>query len=143
MKLTAKIVSFWMAGTLIVVAAGTFFAIRHDVRLLQVNMRADAGEVGRTLAPLIQDAWQTSGEQRALQLLADANRDNRQLNVRWVWLDDPSAENPIAQFPTSQSSRTFAAAISFSRRTANRRGKAFCTPMSPCRSRRRGQGRSN
>ncbi|HET6324096.1 MAG TPA: HAMP domain-containing sensor histidine kinase [Planctomycetaceae bacterium] len=101
MKLTAKIVSFWMAGTLVVVAAGTFFAIRHDVRLLQENMRADASEVGRTLAPLIQDAWQTNGEQRALQLLADANRDNRQVNVRWVWLDDPSAENPIAKFPAS------------------------------------------
>ncbi len=101
MKLTAKIVSFWMAGTLIIVAAGTFFAIRHDVHLLQENMRADAGEVGRTLAPLIQDAWQTSGEQRALELLADANRDNRQFNVRWVWLDDRSTESPLARFPAS------------------------------------------
>jgi hypothetical protein len=65
MRLTAKIVSLWMAGTLIVVAAGTFFAIRHDVRLLQADMQADAVEIGHTLAPLIQDAWHTSGEKRA------------------------------------------------------------------------------
>lgn len=98
MKLTAKIVSLWMAGTLVVVAVGTFFAIRHDGSLLQENMRANAGEVGQTLAPLIQDAWRTSGEPRALQLIADANRDNRQLNVRWIWLDDPQAHNQTAQF---------------------------------------------
>jgi two-component system, NtrC family, sensor kinase len=87
MKLTAKIVSLWMAGTLIVVAAGTFFAVRHDLKLLQDDMRADAVEIGRTLAPLIQDAWRTSGEQRARQLIADADLENRQLDVHWVWLD--------------------------------------------------------
>jgi two-component system, NtrC family, sensor kinase len=91
MKLTTKIVSLWMAGTLIVVAAGTFFAIRHDARLLQDDLRSEAGEIGQTLAPLIQDAWRTSGEQRALQLIADANQNNRQLNVRWVWLDEKTA----------------------------------------------------
>jgi two-component system NtrC family sensor kinase len=100
MKLTAKIVSLWMAGTLVVVAASTFFAIRHDASLLQAEMRSNAGEIGRTLAPLIQDAWRTSGEKRALQLIADANHDNRQLNVRWVWLDEQSAANADGQFPT-------------------------------------------
>lgn len=90
MKLTAKIVSLWMAGTLIVVGLGTFFAIRHDMRLLQDDMRADAVEIGRTLAPLIQDAWRTSGEKRALQLLADADRENHQVDVRWVWLEGAS-----------------------------------------------------
>jgi two-component system NtrC family sensor kinase len=93
MKLTTKIVSLWMAGTLIVVAAGTFFAIRHDGRLLQDDLRSEASEIGQTLAPLIQDAWRTSGEQRALQLIADANHNNRQLKVRWVWLD----ENTVAE----------------------------------------------
>jgi two-component system NtrC family sensor kinase len=100
MKLTAKIVSLWMAGTLIVVAAGTYFAIRHDVGLLEQDLRSDAGEIGETLAPLIQDAWRTSGEKRALQLIADTNHDNanyekRQFKVHWVWLDDqPSATSP-------------------------------------------------
>src|SRR5580700_8328981 len=91
MKLTTKIVSLWMAGTLIVVAAVTFFAIRHDGRLLQDDLRSEASEIGQTLAPLIQDAWRTSGEQRALQLIADANHNNRQLKVRWVWLDENTA----------------------------------------------------
>jgi two-component system, NtrC family, sensor kinase len=93
MKLTAKIVSLWMAGTLIVVAAGTYFAIRHDVRLLREDMQADAVEIGRTLAPLIQDAWRTSGEKRALQLIADADRENHQVDVRWVWLDGDGSES--------------------------------------------------
>jgi signal transduction histidine kinase len=97
MKLTAKIVSLWMAGTLIVVAVGTFFAIRHDVRLLQEDMQADAVEIGRTLAPLIQDAWHTSGEKRALQLIADADRENRQVDVRWVWLDGDGPEAQAAK----------------------------------------------
>ena len=97
MRLTAKIVSLWMAGTLLVVAAGTFFAIRHDVRLLQADMRADAVEIGHTLAPLIQDAWHTSGEKRALQLIADADRENRQVDVRWVWLDGDSPEAQTAR----------------------------------------------
>jgi two-component system NtrC family sensor kinase len=87
MKLTAKIVSLWMTGTLIVVAAGSFFAVRRDAESAHEHMRQDAAEIGGTLAPLIQDAWRTSGEQRALQLIADANRENRQLNVGWVWID--------------------------------------------------------
>jgi signal transduction histidine kinase len=101
MKLTTKIVSLWMAGTLIVVALGTFFAIRHDGRLLQDDLRSEAGEIGQTLAPLIQDVWRTSGEQRALQLIADANHNNRQLNVRWVWLDEKTvAEGTLALSPS-------------------------------------------
>ncbi len=96
MKLTTKIVTLWMAGTLIVVAAGTFFAIRHDGRLLQDDLRGEAGEIGQTLAPLIQDAWRTSGEQRALQLIADANHNNRQLKVRWIWLDEKTAAEGTA-----------------------------------------------
>jgi two-component system NtrC family sensor kinase len=103
MKLTTKIVSLWMAGTLIVVAAGTFFAIRHDRRLLQDDLRSEASEIGQTLAPLIQDAWRKSGEQRALQLIADANQNNRQLNVRWVWLDEKTAAEGTPEL--SQSDR--------------------------------------
>jgi len=97
MKLTAKIVSLWMAGTLIVVAAGTYFAIRHDVRLLREDMQADAVEICRTLAPLIQDAWRTSGEKRALQLIADADRENHEVDVRWVWLDGDGPEAQAAK----------------------------------------------
>jgi two-component system, NtrC family, sensor kinase len=96
MKLTAKIVSLWVTGTLVLVAVCTFFAARHDRALLRTEMRADAGEIGRTLAPLVQDAWRTSGEERALQLIADANRENRLLNVRWVRLNHKPAEDQAA-----------------------------------------------
>jgi signal transduction histidine kinase len=101
MRLTAKIVTLWMAGTLIVVAAGTYFAVRHDLQLLQADMRADATEIGRTLAPLIQDAWRTSGEKRALQLIADADHENHQLDFRWVWLDGHSSDAQTAQLAAS------------------------------------------
>jgi two-component system NtrC family sensor kinase len=95
MKLTAKIVSLWMVGTLIVVAVGSFFTVRHDVEVAHEHMRQDAAEIGATLAPLIQDAWRTSGEQRARQLIADANRQSHQFNVGWVWIDRRPADGNV------------------------------------------------
>jgi len=100
MKLTTKIVSLWMAGTLIVVAAGTFFAIRHDGRLLQDDLRSEASEIGQTLAPLIQDAWRTSGEQRLSDFLLWECAYAELIFSRRMWpdFDAPDLEAAVRQF---------------------------------------------
>jgi two-component system, NtrC family, sensor kinase len=100
MKLTAKIVSFWMAGTLILVAAGTFFAVRHDLRLLREDIEADSVDIGRTLAPLIKDAWHRSGEKRAMQLIDDADSHHK-LDVHWVWLEGDLSDPKVARLSES------------------------------------------
>jgi signal transduction histidine kinase len=86
MKLTAKLVSFLVLGTILVLGIETYLSVRDDVRTFQDDMRQDAAQRARTLGALIQDVWRTSGERRALQLIDDANAEGPS-RVRWVWLD--------------------------------------------------------
>jgi signal transduction histidine kinase len=50
-------------------------------------MREYALWIGRGLRGPITDVWNARGMQRALELLADVNREEGELRVRWVWLD--------------------------------------------------------
>ena len=86
MKLTAKLVSVLVFGTILVLGVETYFSVRDDVQTFREDSARDAGQRARTLGALIQDVWRTSGEKRALQLIDDANAEGPS-GVRWVWLD--------------------------------------------------------
>jgi two-component system, NtrC family, sensor kinase len=86
MKLTTKLVSVLVFGTILVLGIETYYSVRDEVQTFQADLRRDASQRALTLAALIQDVWRTSGEQRALQLIDDANKQGAS-GVRWVWLD--------------------------------------------------------
>jgi signal transduction histidine kinase len=92
MKLTAKLVFLLIAGAILVVGAETMVSIWQDVRTFEVEMRQDANRMGHTLRDLVEDVWVTGGQQRALRLIDDANREEGQMSVRVVWLDAPPGD---------------------------------------------------
>lgn len=87
MRLTAKLVSLLVAGMILVLAIEAVISIHRDVEVFEVDMRRDANQLGRTLKDLTEDVWRTNGQQRALQLIEDANEEELLVSVRWVWLD--------------------------------------------------------
>ncbi|HUE12716.1 MAG TPA: hypothetical protein VMR25_01010 [Planctomycetaceae bacterium] len=64
MKLTTKLVSVLVFGTILVLGIETYYSVRDNVQTFQADLRRDASQRALTLAALIQDVWRTSGEQR-------------------------------------------------------------------------------
>ena len=97
MKLTAKLVSLWLAGALLIIGIGTYLSILSDVATFEQDLRRDADQRARRLAVFVHDIWSSSGEPRALELIERADAENHATGarMRWVWLDaqagDPHA----------------------------------------------------
>src|SRR5580698_1527340 len=92
MKLKTKLVSALVFGTIVILGIESYYSVGDEVHTFQDDLRRDERQRAVTVAALIQDVWRTSGEQRALQLVDDANAQGAS-GVRWVWLnagpDDP------------------------------------------------------
>jgi two-component system NtrC family sensor kinase len=97
MKLTTKLVSALVVGTILILGIETCLSVRDDVQTFRQDLQRDASQRSLSLAALIQDVWRTSGERRALQLIDNANAQGPS-GVRWVWLDAGSDDSrrPIA-----------------------------------------------
>jgi len=86
-KLTAKLVVLLIVGVILVVGAEAVVSIWQDVSTFKNDTRDDAEQMAGTLRQLVQHVWATAGQQRALRLIDDANREDGQMSVRVVWLD--------------------------------------------------------
>ncbi len=87
MRLAAKLVSALVLGVIVIVAVEAFVSTRRDIEVFQEEMQQAANQLGRTLKELVEDIWNQIGQQRALELVADANREEPLVDVRVVWLD--------------------------------------------------------
>jgi two-component system NtrC family sensor kinase len=93
-RLALKLVSVVLVGIVALVAIDGYLSVRREVRLFEADMKHDAHLFGEMLRAVVRDAWRSSGEQRARELVADADRRTPPLHARWVWLD--AAEGPDA-----------------------------------------------
>jgi len=57
MKLTTKLVSVLVCGTILVLGIETYYSVRDEVQTFQADLRRDASQRALTLAALIQDVW--------------------------------------------------------------------------------------
>lgn len=87
MKLTAKLLFFLCVGVCLAVGLEATVSIWQDVRIFEGDMRRDADQMGCMLRYLVQDVWQSGDHQRALDLIRDADQEESQTRVRWVWID--------------------------------------------------------
>ena len=85
MRLAAKLVAFVILGVIIVVGIDGYFSVERETELFDADMERDALVLGRTLKDLVLDVWQTSGHERALELIKGADAEVG-VGVRWVWL---------------------------------------------------------
>jgi two-component system NtrC family sensor kinase len=87
MRLAFKLSSILVLGMVAVLAIEAYQAVRREREFFRADMQHDAQLLGRSLMGPIADVWRISGEQRALELIRDANRQERVVHIRWVWLD--------------------------------------------------------
>ncbi len=92
MKVAIQLVSVVMLGIVLLLAIEAYLSVRHETQLYQTDMRHDHHLLGRAMKGLIADVWHARGPQRALELIADANHEERTVHVRWVWLDAPPGD---------------------------------------------------
>lgn len=98
MKLTARLVSGIILALVLLMVTDTYLSVTSQVEALDEDMASDARQLGRTLKDLVEDAWRTSGQDTTIRLVNHANDAERNMSIRWVWLDakpsEPSA--PVA-----------------------------------------------
>jgi signal transduction histidine kinase len=90
MKLAAKLVSIIILGIIIILAVDGYVTIRRDTEILEANMRRDAQLMGRSLRDLIADVWEKRGQERVLELIKHADKEEYLINIRWVNLNAPT-----------------------------------------------------
>ena len=98
MRLTLRIMSVVFAIILGVIAIDGYLSIRREVALFRENMEGNALLLGHVTAELIEEVWQSSEPERALDVMRQVGRAERAIRIRWVWLDAKDQEwgTPIA-----------------------------------------------
>ncbi len=90
MKLTAKIVAFFMLGIILLTAVHGYLSVQRQSQRLQQEIDANAESVGRTMEQNLIVVWREQGHDGAIQLARVANDRLQQMTIRWVALDaDP------------------------------------------------------
>ncbi|MEJ2721265.1 MAG: ATP-binding protein [bacterium] len=105
MRLLIKITSIVLLGILILLVFDAFVSVHREVVLFDDDMANDGLLLGRTMKELISTTWQTSGADRALQLIRDVNQEEQQIEIRWVWLDAPPGDPYAPKIPKDERQR--------------------------------------
>lgn len=87
MKLAIKLCSILVPGIVVILAVDAYLAVRRESEDFLSDMEHDATLLGHAMKDLVADVWKTSGEQRALRLVEEANREEDVVQMRWVWLE--------------------------------------------------------
>ena len=87
MKITTRLASFLFLGVVILLAIDGYVSIRREIVVREKDMKWSAHLLGLAMKGLVQEKWHTEGEERALQIIEEANEDEKQIQIRWVWLD--------------------------------------------------------
>lgn len=96
MKLARKFTLALILGILIVHAVSGAVRVRREVQLFHEDMVRDAVVLGRALSHAIRHSWETGGEDRVLELMAEASAREDDFAIRWVWLDVAGDLAPVA-----------------------------------------------
>jgi two-component system, NtrC family, sensor kinase len=97
MKLARKLTIGLVLGITLVMAGNAILQVRREGRLFDLDSRHDQHAVARVLHAAVKAVWKTDGKSAARHLIADTNRDNPDLTMRWVSLEPgtPSEDAPI------------------------------------------------
>jgi len=89
MRLSTKIMSFVSLGIIALLALDGYLSAHREIKLFDNDMEHDALLLGHAMKKLVADAWQVKGQDLTLKLIEEANKDEHQIEIRWVWLDAP------------------------------------------------------
>lgn len=87
MKLAGKFVVIIVGMILLLIAVDGYLSVRREIEHFQAEAERESRMLGHAMKYLLADVWAVNGEKRALQIIADVNRGEKDIHIRWVWLD--------------------------------------------------------
>jgi two-component system, NtrC family, sensor kinase len=87
MRVALKLVLATVLGTLAVLIIFGWVRARREVELFDSDMRRDHLLVGTTLAVCVADEWMNAGQERALQLVKQADEERPHMRLGFVYPD--------------------------------------------------------
>ncbi|MBI1313017.1 HAMP domain-containing protein [bacterium] len=98
MKLTLKLISLLILVIVSALLLDGYLTLQRETTFLRSELERKAYRIGEALRHLVADAWQMSGQKRALTLIEAAGVQDQTLRIRWVWLDAATgdANAPLA-----------------------------------------------
>ena len=93
MKLFSKIYSYLLLGIISLLIIDGNLNYEAEIQQFDIDMAANAEEIGRIMSGMISHTWAESGSTKAVQLIQDANHADHMMNVRWVWIDEAMTQH--------------------------------------------------
>ena len=89
MKLTAKLVSIFSLGIIIILVVDAYISLQRQTEFFETDMKLDADLIGLAMKGMVEDIWRKDGQECALRAIEHTNKDEHLVTIRWVWLDAP------------------------------------------------------
>ena len=97
MRLSLRIIFLFFAGVLVLLTIDSTLLVRHDMRVLDRSIRADAVHLGNVYGELLRELAAVRGADAAVALVHNLDQEDHDMKLRWVWLDEllPSPHAPL------------------------------------------------
>jgi two-component system, NtrC family, sensor kinase len=92
MKLSIKIMSFVFFYIILLIIIDGYLSAHREIKLFDDDMEHDALMLGHAIKRLVADTWHVKGQDLTLELIEEFNKDQHQIQIRWVWLDAPPGD---------------------------------------------------
>ncbi|MCC6750619.1 MAG: HAMP domain-containing protein [Deltaproteobacteria bacterium] len=105
MKLARKLTLALVLGMCAVLAVHSYLRVQREVDYFQEDMKRDHLAIGHAFGAAVAEAWRNSGEDRALEIVEYAGKQEIRVKVRWVRLDAPAGDPQQPALPRAQVQR--------------------------------------
>ena len=102
MNLTLKLVFAVIALIVLILSIDACLAVNRESTFLRNELQKKAYRIGNAMKELVEDAWRRQGSDYVLRLIQAANKKERLILIRWVWLDAGTDDRFSPQIPTSK-----------------------------------------
>jgi two-component system NtrC family sensor kinase len=89
MRLARKFTLTLLLGMCAVLATAGYSTVLREIALFETDMTHDHEAMGQAVAKAVVGFWRLSGEEKALDFIKEANRQQTRVSIRWVPLDGP------------------------------------------------------
>ncbi|HEU0032609.1 MAG TPA: ATP-binding protein [Kofleriaceae bacterium] len=99
MRLSTKLVLGISTVIVTITLVNAIARIHREAQLFETDIERDNRTLGRAIARAVEHAWPSSGEAGARSLIADADAQEADVHLRWVWLDAPAGDPSAPAVP--------------------------------------------
>lgn len=91
-RVVFKLAAAFVLASWLVLGLFTYFDVKRERARFQTSAQRTAQLVAQVLAPALSEVWTARGEDAGLQFVAQADRREDGVRIRWVWADAPPGD---------------------------------------------------